>query len=155
MSTRGYNIYEGPADRQPLLAFVAAMFVILLGLIGWNDRHDSGRRALTSIAFCGAGISMIGALLLKGESLSVQNGVVMCTSHVGPFRRTRTFAASSVSRIRVEVFAFDSWDPHLAFDTPTGTLRLAWGAGEDELEALAEKFRAALEASTDERRAWV
>lgn len=95
-----------------------------------------------ALAVIGAGLWLLGGK----ERLAVTRESVVHTRFFGPFRVARRYGRHEVQHPRVEIFSFDPWDPHIAIDLPgENTLRIGWGYPEEELRAMVERLKAALD----------
>ena len=145
---RTYRFPEQANRTVPVcLALVMIMMLVQtfltfdpsIGLLNnlWNQ---AGVLFIVVLGLCGAV-----SLGFRQTVINITSFAIEQRSRIGPFSRTRKFSPRDVS-VRVEVFAFDPWDPHLALHCGEETLRFGWGLPEARLREIADDMRFQLDA---------
>ena len=112
---------------------------VLLVIAALQLLANKASAAAWLIAFIVAGVVI--ALALERRTVTITAAGVFCERHFGRLVWRRRYATPPPEDIKVEVFAFDSWDPHLAIHCGADVIRIAWGMPEAVLHELRDRIR--------------
>lgn len=135
--------FDEEGNKPVQVLFAVVLFVMIVQHVAvWSQSHNL-QRLTQSFVF---DVLLICAFFAVGAQTEIRISPpdLIWQRSIGPWRRVRRFPLSTVT-VKVEVFSFDPWDPHVAIHCGEDVeIRVAWGLPEDEIRQVAANLQGAI-----------
>lgn len=130
--------FDEEGNKPVQVLFAVVLFVMLMQQVAAWRRFDAGGLFFDLLLVCA--FFALGA----HTEIRIEPPDLIWQRSIGPWRRIRRFPLSEVT-VKVEVFSFDPWDPHVAIHCGDDVeIRVAWGLPEDEIRHVAADLEGAV-----------
>jgi|ERR1041385_1799797 hypothetical protein len=133
--------FEEEGNKPLQVLFAVVLLVILVQHLAVWIQERQLRPSILDVLFVGAFFAVGAKTEIRITPLEL-----IWQRSIGPWRRIRQYPLETVA-IKIEVFSFDPWDPHVAIHCGDDQeIRVAWGLPESEIRAIAVRLQDAIDA---------